>query len=63
MELNDFLGKFMGVTNYEFTELKRIYEESEELKYRYEQYKLKMNQSYNQKKEMICSKKNIKKYF
>jgi hypothetical protein len=61
--LNDFLGKFMGVTSYEFTELKRVYEEGEDLRYRYEQYKLKMTQGYNQKKELICSKKNVKKQF
>lgn len=63
LELSDFLGKFIGVTSYEFTELKRIYDESEELKYRFEQFKSKSNHSYNQKKELICSKRNVRKHF
>ena len=63
LELNDYLGKFIGVTGYEFTELKRIYDEVEELKTRFANYRNKLNQEFNQKKELIYSKKNVKKTF
>lgn len=63
LELNDYFGKFIGVTGYEFTELKRIYDEVDELKTRFDNYRNKLNQEFNQKKELIYSKKNVKKTF
>jgi len=40
----------MGVTNYEYNEIKKIYDEVNEAKAKYEQNKSRFTHSYNQKK-------------
>lgn len=63
VEIGEYLGKFIGVTNYEYTEIRKIYDEAEEVKNRYEHQKSKWLHTYNQKKELMYSKKNMKKHF
>ena len=63
IELGDFLGKLMGVTNYEYCEARKIHEEAVEIRSRYSHQKNKLLHTYNSKKELSYSKKNMRKHF
>lgn len=53
----------MGVTNYEYTEIKRVHDEAGEVQGRYEFQNNKFKQGYNQRKEQLYTKKHLKKHF
>ena len=63
LELTEFLGKLIGVTNYEYTEVKKVHDEAKLVMGRYQFQKSKEQQTYSHKKEMVYSKKYLKKHF
>ena len=63
VELVEFLGKLIGVTNYEYGEARKILEEAAEIRSRYSHQKNKFLHTYNSRKELSYSKKNMRKHF